>query len=338
MHEGTKRHSGRYPWGSGANPQQRNRDFLGFVANLEKQGLSEKEIAEGYGITVAHLRARKTIATTERRQENIATANRLAEKGMSNVAIAAQMGVGESQIRAWRNPLLKERADVLRTTADFLKEQVAEKKYIDVGAGVANTRGISDTKLKAAIAVLEDEGYNIRYIKVPQGGNNETLMRVLVAPGVTAKDVYDNRHDIKTVSAATEGIGTPLRLIETPKSIDPSRLQVLYGPEGGSLKDGVIELRRGVDDISLGSKGYAQVRIAVGPDKYLKGMAMYADDLPPGIDMRFNTNKDKTANKLDALKPMKMDPADPTRPDPDFPFGSMIRQKHYTDKDGKEQL
>ena len=37
-HYGTKRHSGRYPWGSGENPFQRSGDFLSRVQELKKQG------------------------------------------------------------------------------------------------------------------------------------------------------------------------------------------------------------------------------------------------------------------------------------------------------------
>ena len=35
-HYGTPRHSGRYPWGSGENPYQRNQDLWAAVACLYK--------------------------------------------------------------------------------------------------------------------------------------------------------------------------------------------------------------------------------------------------------------------------------------------------------------
>ena len=46
MHYGVKRRSGRYPWGSGENPYQHSGDFLSRVEGLQKDGLSEKAIAE----------------------------------------------------------------------------------------------------------------------------------------------------------------------------------------------------------------------------------------------------------------------------------------------------
>lgn len=47
----------------------------------------------------------------------------------------------------------------------------------------------------------------------------------------------------------------------------------------------MIELRRGVKDLNLGESNYAQVRIMVGGDRYLKGMAVYSDDMPDGVDV-----------------------------------------------------
>ena len=100
--------------------------------------------------------------------------------------------------------------------------------------------------------------------------------------------------------------------------------------------DGVIQIRRGVKDLSLGNSSYAQVRIAVDDTHYLKGMAMYSDDLPKGVDVVFNTNKKKGTPKLGpkdntVLKPMKKDP--------DNPFGATIRkQLYFKGKDGKQKL
>lgn len=52
-HYGTKRHSGRYPWGSGENPYQRSGDFLSRVEELKKTGkFTEKEILEQINATL----------------------------------------------------------------------------------------------------------------------------------------------------------------------------------------------------------------------------------------------------------------------------------------------
>ena len=89
-------------------------------------------------------------------------------------------------------------------------------------------------------------------------------------------------------------------------------------------------------DLSLGDAHYAQVRILVDGTHYLKGMAMYADDLPDGVDVRFNTNKKEGTpvcgpKDNTVLKTIKKDPNNP--------FGSLIKehggQSFYDDPNGE---
>ena len=71
---------------------------------------------------------------------------------------------------------------------------------------------------------------------------------------------------------------------------------IRYKEDGGIDRDGTVELRRNVPDLSLGESKYSQVRIMVDGKKYIKGMAVYKDDkdFPPGVDVIFNTNKSKS--------------------------------------------
>ena len=96
-----------------------------------------------------------------------------------------------------------------------------------------------------------------------------------------------------------------------PESMDSSRLKIRYAEDGGIEKDGVIEIRRGVEDLSLGESHYAQVRILVDGNRYLKGMAVYSDDLPDGVDVVFNTNKKQGTPTGDVLKKITNDPENP---------------------------
>jgi DNA-binding CsgD family transcriptional regulator len=331
-HYGILRKSGRYPWGSGETPNQRHRTFLDTVDKLRKDGLSETEIAKGYGITTTQLRATKAIAKNEQRKADASRALRLKDKGMSNVAIGEAMGINESSVRALLNPATQERNDVLAVTADMLKGQVAQKGMIDIGAGVEAQMGISGTKLNTAVAMLQEEGYTIHYVKVEQlGTGNQTTVKVLAKPETTYSEVFRNQDKIQQITDYSEDGGRSYLKIEPPASVNSKRLAVRYAEEGGTDADGVIYLRPGVDDVSLGGARYAQVRIAVDGTHYLKGMAMYKDDLPEGVDLMFNTNKSSTGNKLDALKPLKNDE--------DLPFGAVIkRQRHYTDASGKSKL
>lgn len=326
-HYGTPRHSGRYPWGSGGPENTGNANFLSVEAGLRLKGLSEAKVAAAMGMNTTELRARKSIARNAERQAQIGMAQRLRDKGMSNVAIGQRMGVNESQVRALLAPSAKDKADVLMATGNLLKERVAEAKYIDVGTGAEHLLGVSQTKLSTAVAALEAQGYTQHYLKVKQlGTGKDTTVKVLAGPGVTYSEVSKNRDKVQQVRAFTNDGGRSYTLVQPPLSISSKRVAVRYAEQGGTDADGVIYVRRGVNDIDLGGARYAQVRIAVDGTHYLKGMAMYKDDLPDGVDLQFNTNKSNTGNKLDAMKKMK--------DDPENPFGATVRQLTDT-KTGK---
>lgn len=321
MHYGILRRSGRYPWGSGETQSQRNQTFLDMVDDLRSKGMSETEVAAAFKLTTTELRAVKSIAKNEEKQARIGEARRLADKGYSNVAIGKKLGIPESSVRNLLKPGEQDKADVLQATTRMLKDQVEKKKYIDVGVGVERHIGVSDTKLRTAVAALKEEGYKLYYVNVEQlGTGKQTKLKVLTGPDTTFGDVYKNRGNIRTVTEISEDGGRTYLGITPPKSIKSNRVGVRYAEEGGTDADGVIYVRPGVKDLSLGKSRYAQVRVAVDDTHYLKGMAMYKDGLPDGVDLLFNTNKRNTGNKLDAMKKMT--------DDPDNPFGATITRQH----------
>ena len=336
MHYGMPRRSGRYPWGSGENPYQHSGDFLSRIEELKKQGLSEKEIADSFGLTTTQFRTQKSLAKNERRALEVATAKGLREKGYSLNEIAEKMGyTNDSSIRSLLNESSESNMNQAQKTADFLRKQIDEKGMIDVGTGVERELGISKEKLNQALYILEMEGYPVYGGGVPQVTNpgKQTNIKVICPPGTEHKDIYDYENVHSLTDYVSHDGGDTFDTFVYPKSMDSKRLQICYAEEGGIHKDGVIELRRGVDDLSLGDSHYAQVRILVDDSKYLKGMAIYSDDLPPGVDVRFNTNKKQGTPMGDVLKNIK--------DDPDNPFGSLIKaggQSYYIDKDGKCQL
>lgn len=320
-HYGILRKSGRYPWGSGKTQSARNRSFLDTVDELRKKGMSDPEIARGFDMSSTQLRALRSIALNQQRQERINQVERLAAKGYSNVAIGERMGLNESTVRSLRAPGTKDKADILQSTADMLKRQVEEKTYVDIGAHVEKSLplsdnsaaeiGISSTKFNTAVAMLEEEGYRVHTVQIPQVGTGEnTTVKVLTKPGVEQREVFLNRDKIRLISEKSDDRGRPGSWVPThpPTNVSSKRIDIKYSEDGGSEKDGLIELRPGVKDLDLGAARYAQVRIAVDKTHYLKGMAIYNEDLPPGVDIRFNTNKSNTGNKLDAMKEMQRKP------------------------------
>lgn len=354
MHYGMPRRSGRYPWGSGDNPYQHSGDFLSRVEELKKQGLSETDIAKSMGLTTTQYRTQKSLAKDERRALDVARARSLREDGKSLNEIAAIMGFSNnSSVRSLLNENSEARMNQAKKTAEFLKKQIEEKGMIDVGTGVERELGISKEKLNQALYILEQEGCPVYGGGVPQVTNpgKQTNIKVICPPGTEHREIYnfENVHSLSDYVSHDGGETYDPKYVY-PKSMDSSRIQIRYAEDGGTQKDGVVEIRRGVDDLSLGESHYAQVRILVDGTHYIKGMAIYSDDLPDGVDVVFNTNK-KTGTPM--LGPKNDTVLKPIGKDPDNPFGSLIKdgivdpddptskkggQSYYYDKDGKKQL
>lgn len=353
-HYGIKRRSGRYPWGSGKEPYQSGRDFLGRVEEMRKRGFTyidedgktwtgDPAIAKSLGYSTTDFRTVYAIAKDERRADMVATAHRLKEKeGMNASEIGRKMGINESSVRSLLDPNSEYKTKQSRETANYLKDQVDKKKMVDVGAGVERDLNVSKEKLDQALFILQAEGgYEVYGNRFPQATNRNqmTTQRVLCVPGTKHSDIYDY-DKIQTVTdyISRDDGKTFEKKFHYPESLDSKRLAIRYKEDGGIEKDGVVELRRNVPDLSLGESKYSQVRIMVDGKKYIKGMAVYKDDdnFPPGVDVIFNTNKSKSVPKLEVLKDIKKDP--------DNPFGSLIKdadqggQYWYTDKNGKKKL
>lgn len=335
-HIGTKRHSGRYEWGSGENPYQHESWFLNEAGRLREQGMSDTDIAKTMGMSTTEFRNQRTIEKNRKIAADSTHALHLKDKGYSNVEIGNMLGISEGTVRNYLNPAFKMRESKTELLAEELKKQVAKNPYLDVGKGVELQLGVSRTQMKPALALLKEQGYKVNYVKVEQATNpgKYTSVQVLTKDDVSYSDIYKNRDKITSPEGVWfENYGTTKRNINPPVNVDSKRISVRYSEDGGAEKDGVIELRRGVSDISLGKNNYAQVRIAVDGTHYLKGMAMYSDNLPKGVDILFNTNKTKDVPMIGekhntVLKPMEKDP--------DNPFGSTInRQPEYIGKDGK---
>lgn len=349
MHYGILRKSGRYKWGSGDTQYARNRGFLDYYDEMRKAGLSDKEIAVGlYGgggggydrfgkeqeVSIAQLRDAKSSALNQNKLDDYHQAAKLSAKGVSNGDIAKIMGKpGESSIRALLAPGVKEKLEAKLATAKMLKDEVDRKGAVDVGRGVESNLEISAEQLRTAVGQLREQGYNLHTVK--QAGatsGQETKLKVLSTAKISQKDLFLNKELIKQLDAVTSDEG---RTWKAPKKheyvgIDPKRLSVKYEEDGGAQADGVIYVRPGVPDVALGGARYAQVRVKVGKGHYLKGMAMYKEDLPDGVDLQFNTNKSRAEasakakkdglsdEKLGALKDLETQ-------NKDYPFGSVVR-------------
>ena len=343
--------SGRKPWGSGENPYQHDEVFIQKMKRAEdKYGIkAHKQIADELGMTVDQYRKKKRNELDLQKLHYAYEFVKMKEQGISNLEMSRRTGVPDTtignMIRAYESGKL---ARGLRLQNN-LRESVDRNKVIDISTGIENYLGCTKDGLAAAAKALQDEGYEILNLKIKQlGTNKDTKYAVLAAPGTTYSDAYEmQRNDMIAIPGeySTDGGETYHKDTAPFVAIDPKRVYVRYAEDGGTLKDGTIELRPGVEDLSLGGKGYAQVRINVGNTHYLKGMAMYANDgeVPPGYDIIFNTNKKKDVPMMGedknntVLKPLKIDPKT-GEPDALNPFGASVVRKKYTDADGNEQM
>ena len=347
--------SGRYPLGSGENPYQHDLSLLSDIRRYRAQGFSDKEIAEKCNIlkygkpSAKELKKRYSVLQEQEKTALIVEARRLADEGLGPSEIGRRIGKPPSTVAGYLKDDMTQRMSKNMKAATMLKELADEKKYVDVSKGSELYLDMTRNRMENALAYLESEGYTLNYVKIPQlGTNHSTTVSVLAPPGVSYAEIIENRFNIQPVFNETRvfnqdgelsGLGLTRDRIH---SISADRVQIKYNEEGGVDCDGLIELRRGVDDISIGSSAYAQVRIPVNDSYYIKGMAVYSDDLPPGVDVRFNTNKHLGTPMMDddkgVLKPMKK--LEDGSVDWENPFGASIKvdaQLEYTDANGKRQ-
>lgn len=366
-HYGTPHKSGRYKWGSGENPYQhpyiekgkggfykQNEEFYAEFQKYHKAGLSDNEIADKMGYTVNEFRSRKTWAVAQNDAALRARCRRLAEHnpGLSNREIGQILfpddPVGESTVRNWRKEVEETKLQRLTNTANAIENKLRKGEYVNITSGAELDLGVTKTMFDTAVLSLKEKGYHVGIINIPQPNSPDknTTIKIIAPKGTTDKELWLNRENIKPITEFLPEAGLKkAELPEYPSSIDSKRIKIVYAdektPDGtgyGIDKDGLIEIRRNVDDLKIGNHNalYGQVRIMVDNKYFAKGMAIYSDNIPDGYDMVINSNK-KTGAPLGGeggvLKNLKDDPENPFKATL-YAWG----QNHYTDSDGNEKL
>ena len=346
--------SGRYPKGSGKNPYQHAVEFIDQLTALKNEGKSYQEIAEILGVKdkYGHFSANTVKSKESNEKARIKRDQKTRAWELYNdpkdpkgtTEIGKILGIPEPTVRGWIKKYGTERKKSAAETAETLKKIVDEKRYVDVSSGAEGYLGVTSTRFKNARDLLLEDGYHEYTLKVKQlqSGHNTTFT-TMCPPDVTFGEASANKHNIKPIYNDSRVLNEDGMVVDTGiykeriHSVSSDRVQIKYNEEGGVYKDGLIELRPGVKDISIGAHRYAQVRIPVDDTHYIKGMAIYSDDLPKGVDIRFNTNKHLGKPMIDGdkgvLKPMKLN--DKGEVDWENPFGASVTQLQYKDKDGK---
>lgn len=344
LHSGVKRKSGRYEWGSGEYPYQHEAWFQGWSKIPSKD---QAEYAKSFGMTLKEARYRYSIGKDYKKAQDIGHAIELRySKQMSVKAIAEKMGVSESTVNSWLKPNALQRAKETEDLAKKIEQYLDKHAGVDIGKGCATAMGVNKTKFEAAVQLLKDRDgyYNVQWGQEQQttGKNTQSTALIKIQPEwegyseaqlkkVAYKYVKEHSDDITLPFEIKYNYDTGKTIMgfDIPKSVSSKNIEVVYRSE----RDGLIEVRRGLDDLSLGNDIYSQVRIAVDGTHYIKGMAVYSDDLPKGINIRVHSNKKEGTPLLSdnpdakqVLKPMKR--ADDGTVDLEDPFGAQIKAQH----------
>lgn len=336
LHFGTKRNSGRYPWGSGADPMQNESGFkfLAQVDDMKAKGMKDTEIAAALDMNTTQFRNAKTWANDERKAYIRSSIARIDGEysNLSNTEVGEMVGVSEATVRNYRAKA-KELAEEapskmkLEAVSEAIKEGVDKTGYLDVGAGIDRQLGVSRNKFNTVVnKLVKDEGYYIHPVYVERLSSSGSGPKVYTTVKVLTKDpdnmsTRKNAGQIATLEKQINQDGK-IANIKPPLHVNLDRIKIRFKEDGGEDMDGLIELRPGTKDLDLGNSRYAQVRIAAGKDLYLKGMVAYSDakNFPDGVDIIFNTNKDKGTPTDKVLKKMAEDM--------DNPFGAnIVKQK-----------
>ena len=260
-HYGMPRRSGRYPWGSGENPYQRTGLFKGWVKDQKAAGISAKDIADvakdagcsneiilrslksakyspaeimtAMDLNSSRYRAIDSIGSEEEKAERDALIRQyITVDQMSDTAIGKAMGLNESTIRSIRSKLDDDEKKGNMQTAEALKEALdrSEAGMLDIGKGSEYYIGVSRTRLKNAVAILQEQGYNVQYDKVNQPFSGEqTSLMILTKNDKDWKDVHNNLDKITPLGDfyCEDGSNGILK-VKAPTSIDSKRFPHVF--------------------------------------------------------------------------------------------------------------
>lgn len=320
----------------------------------------DKKTGEPIG-SVVHLNAVTSLATNHIKQDEYWQIKQYDNsidpdtgKHYTDTKIAKLMGLaGESSVRNKRKTGEKGNINRFEEIADRLQAEIDSKGVIDISKGVENYLDCSQADVRAAREILADRGYQFQSVVVPQisNANFETTVSCMCAPGTDTKRLFKNLDQIKQISEVEKTYDHDIDSAMTDKgaNISPQvsldRIKIIYGDEGGVEKDGLIEIKAVRDengklvaanpDLSLGNARYAQIRIAVEGNRYIKGMAVYTEGLEN--DIVVNSNKASKKGVDGALKQMERN-KDGTIADNPFGASTVNAQTVMRDRFGKPIL
>lgn len=132
-------------------------------------------------------------------------------QGQSEEEIAVSMGC--SSITDYRATRARYKRDLhdeeFAGIIETLRTGTADTSFLDVGFGASRRLGISQDRLRAALAVLKEEGFEVHIVQVQQKDmppelGMKTTLKVLAPPGTKWSDVNAQKHLISQIDPRNE--------------------------------------------------------------------------------------------------------------------------------------
>lgn len=341
-HQGSIPHSGRYKYGSGETPYQRAKTWQEKVAKYRRDGLNDTDIAYKLGVSTSDFRARNSAASQEVRRERMSMIQTLADKGLTSTEIARETGIPEATVRMNLDKKVQYNLSRMEGIKSDLSKLVDKHEYIDIGKGAAENMGVTPNQLKRAVDQLKETGdFYTHSVYVKSITNDQHWVEHKVLTRDPDKiSTSQNRDKITAINVYKDDNGITKLGLKPIEHISSKKVHIRYDEDGGTDKDGVIQIRPGAKGLDMGNSKYAQVRISVDGTHYLKGMAVYGDpkEFPKGTDIIYNSNKKRGTPPEKVFKPLRTK-HDSDEIDWDNPFGATIKpngQKGYINKVNEE--
>lgn len=190
--------SGRYPHGSGENPNQHMENMS--LAD-QKSALMKKFKDEAYVATILGYKNTSELRNAIHAEKNKAEQEKTDairalyfDKNnpiISPTKISRITGIPEPTVRSYikkfgKKTKLQQNVEI----ENQLKALVDEKKCIDVGSGVEYALGITETRKDKILAELQEQGYTVlNYYQKQLATGKNTTVQMLCPPETTYEDM-----------------------------------------------------------------------------------------------------------------------------------------------------
>ena len=254
-HQGPIPHSGRYKYGSGDNPYQRAKSWQDKVAKYRREGLNDTEIAYKLGLSTSDFRARNSAASQEVRREHMSMIQTLADKEMTSTEISRETGIPEATVRMNLDKKVQYNLTRMEGIKTDLTKLVDKHEYIDIGKGAAENMGVTPNQLKRAVDQLKETGeFHIHSVYVKSITNDQHWVEHKVLTRDPDKlSASQNRDKITAINVYKDDNGMTKLGLKPIEHLSGKKVYIRYDEDGGTDKDGVIQIRPGAKGLDLGN-------------------------------------------------------------------------------------